>query len=283
MLESSAVNEWGLMIQSAPLPSLGTVVNEGNNTYSPYSQIFSGAQVTEDIYAIDITAEWNCTSGAATAAIMKLGLDPAGGTNFVDTILDLLVGCAGSVRSSGNLGYNPGPISYHFPLFIKAGTSIGLTASRDGAIGAFYANCQLYGRPSHPHLVRTGRFVRTFGSVPAASRGTWLNCSVGSKSAYVQVGDALTEPLWYWGLGINVNNNAMVTHGLLWDLAIGDDTNKRIIIPDMEIATGSAENMGYRCRGAAGFAKPGDKLYIRGGTVGNLITGWNGCAYGVGG
>jgi hypothetical protein len=63
------------------------------------------------------------STGQACAALMDILVDPAGGTSWSRLIDDLLVGGASSIVWNST---SPGlPLAYHFPLWIKAGSSIG--------------------------------------------------------------------------------------------------------------------------------------------------------------
>lgn len=63
------------------------------------------------------------TSGTATAALMDILVDPAGGTSWASLIDDLLVGSSASISYTG-VGAAI-PVEYHFPLWIPAGASLG--------------------------------------------------------------------------------------------------------------------------------------------------------------
>ncbi len=68
-------------------------------------------------------------AGADTGTLLDILYDPAGGTSWTELISDLLVGMLGATMSfapaSGRLGI---PLMYHFPLWLPAGSSIGVRA-----------------------------------------------------------------------------------------------------------------------------------------------------------
>ena len=107
--------------------------------------------------------------------------------------------------------------------------------------------------------------------------------SAGGKSAFVQLGAPLTESLWYWTLGVGCNNAAMSNNQATWDLAIGDATDRRIVIADQLVIPTAAEVLAYTSAGAAAGASPGDRVWVRAGASAVSPTGMSAAAYGVGG
>jgi len=63
------------------------------------------------------------TSNAANAALMDLLIDPAGGTNWSELIADLIVGFTTTILYNATGAAIP--LSYHFPLWLPAGASLG--------------------------------------------------------------------------------------------------------------------------------------------------------------
>jgi hypothetical protein len=66
-------------------------------------------------------------SGGNTSALLDILVDPAGGTSWSELIADLLCGYSSFVEmdGSGTFGVS---LMYHFPVWLKAGTSIGAMA-----------------------------------------------------------------------------------------------------------------------------------------------------------
>lgn len=281
MSTRAPINGWELYINSASSAALGTSVTPGNNTYGAYAQVLSGASVTDDIYGIKININSMAVSGSARDAIATVGLDPAGGTSYTDTIIDLLCGAAGTIT-----GVGCGGVWYDFPLFIKKNTSIAIKASVNNAtVGTCNAFVQLRGAPTGPIIPRTGTFVRTFGTTPGSSTGTAITANgAGSKSAYVQLGSATVEPLWYWCLGIGINNNNMSNNPSSWDLAVGSSTTvNRLVVNDQLVIANTSEVLAYASNGAYSFTESGAGVFARGGGPATVSTGMSAAAYGMGG
>lgn len=275
-------NEFGLIIESAAFNSAGNTMTPGNNTYGSFASIISGASVTDDVYGFWLCIDGSAVSGAARNCLVKIGLDPAGGTSFSQLLISDLSGSCAGFNSQFNSAV--GGIWYWFPLFIKAGTSIGSAASVNNAtVGACQAYVRLHCKPSRPDLLRVGTFVRTFGSTPASSSGTAITPGTGAKSSYVQLGSATADNLWWWNLGVFCNNNAMNDNMSFWDLAIGDASNKRNVIPDQWVIPSSSETLAFRSYGGYAQSAPGDLVYARAGGISASPTGMSVAAYAVGG
>lgn len=111
------------------------------------------------------------TGSLAPGALMDLLIDPAGGTSWSELITDLLVG------SSGSMTYNTAtagiPLSYHFPLWIPAGASIGARVRRQsGTAGNLRVIVMAAGGNRNPASWWCGQKVETVGTmVPSSSIG----------------------------------------------------------------------------------------------------------------
>lgn len=278
------VNEFGLLIPSGNgVVTLGATVTPGNNTYGTYAQMLAGAAVTDEAYGIWVTIYGNAVSASARDAIGKIGLDAAGGTTYTDAIIDFSCSAAGSLSGASGGG---GGITLYFPLRITAGSSIAIAVSVNNAtVGTCTAFCRLVAKPTGPTPPRAGAFVRTFGSTPASSSGTAVTPGNSAKSAWVQMGSAVADSLWYWTLSV-CNNNAVYGNNnpSVWDLGIGSSTTTlRIIILDQIIIHSTSESMSFTSIGAYGLAAPGDLIFIRAATQGAPQTGFSAIAHGTGG
>lgn len=284
-------NEFGLVIESVadgtqPANVLGTTITPGNNTYGSYASVLSGASLTDDAYMIDIWFNNGNVDSTARDGIATVGFDPAGGTAFGglggvtgNEINHLLWSCCGDLRTT-----TLGPVWYRFPLYIKAGTSIGVKASVNNAtVGTVKVFMRLYCKPSRPELVRAGSFVRTFGAVTASSTGTSITPGTTAEGAYTELG-TLADTLWYWEYGIGFNNATNVNNCGMTDIAIGDATNKKRIIANGLHFESQSEVLCKPAQGAFGTGVSGDKVYGRMQLGDNAAaTGYSLMAYGTGG
>lgn len=278
------INEFGLIIQSA-FPATGASVVPGSNAYGSYTQMIAGSSVTDDVYSILISANTNGVNAVARDTILKIGIDPAGGTAYVDLIPDLLVSSAGGLTGGTGAG---GGIAYVFPLSIKAGTSIAAAASVNNAtVGTLIAVCRLSCRPTHPEVLRTGTFVRSFGINSATSSGTAITPNAASsKSTYVQLGSAIAagDILWWWCGGVGISNAAMINSHSWWDWSIGSAAGvNRPIVVDQDHLTNTGEQAAFVSLGAAGVGVGGDLVFARAGSNAAVPGSMSAAAYGLGG
>ena len=283
------VNSFLLQIPSVadgtrPAAAWGTSVTPGTNTYGSYASVLAGASVTQDVYGILINLNSFATSASARDALVKIGLDASGGSSFTDFISHLLASCASTYLGSG-ITTGMGGVWYYFPVFIKAGTSIGACASvNNGTVGTGRVAVTLMCQPSRPDLIRVGSFVRTFGEDTANSRGTLVTQGTVAEGAYTQLGSALAEPLWFFEHGCGCNNATMASGIFHQDIAIGDASNKRIALLNKVISATASETIAKQevldgfCRGAIG-----DLVYGRSQSSAAADANVSMMAYGVGG
>ncbi len=280
-------NEFNLIINSVtdgtqPATTLGPNIVPGNNVYGSYVTIITGSLVTDDVYGIMLIPHGNNVSTAARDTIMTVGIDSAGSNNYVDFIPDLLVSSAGALSAANG---HVGGIRYYFPLFIKAGTSIGVKGSVNNAtVSSFNCFVSLFCKPSRPELVKAGSFVRTFGANAAASRGTLVTLGTGSEGAWTELGTISDRLLWYWEVGFGLNTGNMVANVHFVDVGLGDpNANIKLAMQNVMFVEAATENINkpvtvnnYRT------GVRGDKVYGRAQSLASEISA-SIIIYGVGG
>ncbi len=286
-------NEWGLIITSVadgtqPGTTYGTSVTPGaSNTFGSYTSVLAGASLTYDAYAIEIIVSKCRTSGVDRGMLVTVGFDPAGGTSFGglggvtgNEISNLL--CSGAVEwySSTIPG---GGHRFLFPVFIKAGTSIGAKAqTNDATAGTIRVAVRLWCQPSRPEAVRAGSFVRTFGANTATTDGVSITQGTVSEGAWTEIGTA-ADSLWYLETGLGARSAAMAIGMSDNDVAIGDASNKRLVIQGLTFFSTTSEYTNkLGSSGAYCSVKSGDKFYGRSQTDVAHV-GFSMALYGVGG
>lgn len=253
-------NEWGLVISSVadgirPTTPWGTALTPGNNTYGSYVQVL--AATSAETYLMRIVINAFAVSAAARDALVTIGIDPAGGTSYVDFITDLMASCAHT--------YTSGPVVYEFPIRVPAGATLAAKASVNNAtVGTGSVAIELWGAPSRPELVKAGSFVQTFGAVAASSRGTTVTIGTTSEGSWTQIGSALTVPLWHWEWGMGANNTTILGNGIHVDVGIGDASNKKIVINNAYVNTTTVETITKPASARPGLGAVGDIVYVRG-------------------
>lgn len=261
-------NQFALIIPSVALgtrPSAGpgVVVTPGNNAYGSYTEIMAGAAVTHAVYGIWINIHSGLASSQARDLLVTLGIDRAGGTSYTDWILHLSGSCS-SLRGGSSTGFSGGGVSYYFEVRLPAGCSIAAKASVNNAtVGTVRVMCEVYCKPSRPDLLDIGSFVDTFGATPASSSGTPVVPGTTDEGAWVELG-TLTRPLKWWEFGFCINDGVFAganTYNV--DIAIGDASNKQVIIQDAYVETTIIEAIIKHEAGVYWRAAIGDKVYGR--------------------
>jgi hypothetical protein len=169
---------------------------------------------------------------------MDIGVDTGGGTSYAARIPNLLVGGSIAMASTGTSG----GIWYYFPLFIPAGSTVG-AAAQGADTTAFRVGVELLQQPMNPSQIRKGSFVEAYGI--SGNTGTSVTPGTTSEGAWTSIGTT-TLPVWWWQCGYQISaadtswNNANITV----DIAVGDASNKNIIILDTIINTNTTECLG---------------------------------------
>jgi hypothetical protein len=227
---------WWASNATAPVAAatlFGTTLTSGAaNTVGSTAQLLASGSVTEDVYGVLLHINGNQGTGINRSALLNLRVDPAGGTSWTTIIANIWAGFAG-YHGNSSAGF-AGGTWYWFPLFIKAGSSIGANIQNATATVTAGVAITVFGKPSRPEMVYAGSYCTTFGADTANSRGTTMTPgNTGAEgAAWVQLGSNTTKPHSYWVLGPGVADNTATSHTSFFDLAAGDGSNKDIIIAD---------------------------------------------------
>lgn len=247
------VPSWGT---TRPSANFGTSVTPSTSGYGSWASL--GSALGSDAYGILININTNVGAGGASReTVIKIGVDTAGGTTYTDAITGLICGNA-PAYSSNAAGY-----WYYFPLFIKSGSTLAV-AGYSTVTDVFYVNCETYHRPSDSTLINYGSFVETIGIT--GTSGVNVTQGTTSEGSWVSIGTT-AKRCWWWQVGIampssDTTHNAAVIH---FDLAVGNATNKDIIISDgVSITTGGEANMTVLTAIESQRSVPaGSTMYIR--------------------
>ena len=251
-----------------------------SNTMGSYAQFLDGSTDWPagfgDGYGILISVSTVAVSTNANNALVTIGIDLSGGTTYTDWISNLLVSQVGITTL--------GICEYYFPIRVPNGASLAIKGQSSNAspIATSYMHSKIYGKPTHPELIRAGSFVETFGADTANSAGTSVTCGTGSDGTYVQLGSALSRKIWGWEYGVGTTSAALTAHRYHTDIAVGDASNKRRVIRNAQTTSSTAETMDKRSAFSMGDGASGDIVYgrMQGSTA---LSGASLIAYGVGG
>lgn len=269
-------DNWGTNPASVPSTS---VVPGASNVEGAWTQVASSANIAHDCYWLYLRVSDNATASNAKNQIIDIGVDPAGGTSYTAVISDLVCGMAS--------GATTGSKHFCFPIFIKAGSSVAVRIQGSNATaGTVRVGCKFYGQPTSPENVPVGTIFQTFGTI-ATSGGTSFTPGNAADGAWVSLGTA-TTPLWWWQVGVQINNGTQSAHYTYIEVAVGGSTNKKTILRYEMASTTNEVNIDVLL-GNMTFVDcywpvpAGAEIWIRGRNSAAPVSGYNATVIGVGG
>ena len=220
-----------------PSVTWGTQLTPAQNSFPAYVEILGNTAFA--CYGISICIHSGATSGEARDTLVTLGFDHAGATTYTDNTISNLI-----ATNCGTPLF--GAVSYYFPLFIPEGTAIAAKASTANAtVRTVYVGVELFGRPTHPELVRAGSYVDTFGAVTAASDGTTITSGTTNDGNWTEVTTGnTTKPYWWWQVGWGAEDLSLTAVMYSTDVAYGTAGAEEIVISGQpHLSSGTAEQM----------------------------------------
>lgn len=256
----------------------GVSVTPGaSNAEGAWTNIATSANIANDVYGIWLWIMAGNTSGQAKNHLLDLGVDQAGGTSYTAVISNLVCGQSSSAQDGGR--------AFYFPLFIKAGSSVAVRIQGSNATaGTVRVAAKFFGKPTHPENIRAGSFSETIGTITNSNGVSFTPGNTGTEGSWVSLGTTVKN-LWWWQVGVQIDNAATSNLTYHIDLAYGDGTNKHMLLENHRLmCTGTAERISnledFNCYGEV---PAGSTIYIRGTCSGTSDTGFNGVAVGIGG
>jgi len=257
---------------------LGTSMTTGaENTKGTAVTLLSGATVTDDVYGIALNFFNGATSGAARQFMADLLVDEAGGTSYSVKIANLMADAPSIIFT----GYQ-----YYFPIFIKAGSSIGMQAQCQAATISLRAAIKVFGKPSHPHLLSVGTRVETFGANTATTTGTGITPGTQAMGSNTVSLGTTSNNNWWWQMGYVTTDTSITSAVYHFDILAGDGTNNKTCLEGIITSGSSIEQM---AKSAIGYGLPirrvanGSNVYARAAAVAAAPdSGISVCAYALG-
>lgn len=224
----------------------GTAITPGtSNSFGSYTQVLAAASVARDCYGVLLNFNNNFANTESRNTLVTIGVDPAGGTSYTDTISNLLASCAAGLNDAC------GGHWYYFPIFIKSGSSIAAKASVNHAT-ARTVSCAawLYGAPKNISGLIYGHGVEPIGALTASSSGTAVTPGTTSEGAWTDLGT--TTRAWkfvQYGMGCDdstMGSAAFYTADLSY--GTGVPTPKVILDEDKLYMSAANEQLGGNLR-----------------------------------
>ncbi len=241
--------------------AMGVAVTPVAGSYGTYVEVISDTLITEDCYGIHIVISQAATAGAARRRLVDIGIDPAGGTSYSSAIPDLLCTNASPYGNSTLVG----GVHYYFPIFIKAGSAIAARSCGNGT-QTLYVAAQVYGKPTNPEMMKVGSKVKSYGvTVANPPTGTSVTPGTTNRGTYASLGTVASgDKPFFWQFGIDSSLTALGSETFACDIAIGDASNKQLVISAAQFRETTAEQMSKPLHLDGYYqAAPGDKVYGR--------------------
>jgi hypothetical protein len=265
---------WWYSLQTTPSTTPGVAVTPGSSSEGSYVQLVSGANLAYDCYRIRLWFNAGNTTGTIRDILADIGLDPAGGTSYsqVGGIDNIFVPQASNAVGGGRW--------FEFPLFIKAGTSVGVRGQASST-STFRCAAWFFGRPTNPQNLVFGQYAETIGV--SGNGGTpYTNGNSAAWGSWTSLGTT-TRPCWYWQLAFGHNIGTTTAQMYFAELGYGDGSNMVTIIPCMpQFNAGTAEASGNPFAWGIWEVPAGGTLYVRGSASGTAET-TEAVAIGIGG
>lgn len=195
--------------------------------------------LAQDIQYLVVGIAGAATTAEDNSALLDILTDPAGGTSWAETVSDLATGFT-PTTTNGGIGIQ---CWYYLPIFVRAGTSIGVQARKNGATAATGGRVIMYGfgQAVNPDLWWCGRGVESLGVTAATSKGTaHTPGSTGSYSSFATIGTS-TQRYGAIQLGVNGSDDIATNSGYHWQ--IGVNSTQLAGTPDFYTSTSTSETM----------------------------------------
>jgi len=234
--------------------------------------------LAQDVQFITIAFNNTAVATADSATLASILIDPAGGTSWATLIDSLVAGYLQPSSTSQSLG-----IYYSFPLFIKAGSALGVQARCAHSAPTTGAECSVWvqGQPSRPERWWCGQKVESLGINAASSKGTAITPGVNDNwSTWANVGGTTAARYGAVQLQVNSADAVQVTASVHFELGYG---STRLKMPPTHVTGATSElkvsygPWGYNpCDIAAGT-----QLQVRGMSSAATVDAWDVAVYGT--
>lgn len=266
MLWTPANTTHNVTVDSAPGQPTSTnwgaavTADASANTKGAWVELISDTAVTTDIYALRIQVNGAvATNGTSPAMLLDIGFDPNGGTSYATHLSNLVIGNTFSLTANGSGSW------IYMPCRIPAGSAI--AARLQAAVGSrvVYVSAVAFGGFSHDEALPKANYFENINVDATTSSGTTsLTPGAASEGSWVEIGTA-SQNLWYVWPSLTTTDTAFGSGIINVDIAIGDATNKKVIITDQMFQTTNTELIATTAASAGHFSfiPANTKIYAR--------------------
>lgn len=202
----------------APIANPGGTASAGaSNVDGANASVLNAVGTTRDVEFMVISIGGTAVSGAACRVLVDILVDPAGGSSYTPLINDLLGGFTSSADAAGQ------NCTYYFPIWIKAGTQIGVRArtQHTSAIATGRVSIAVMGQPSRPDMWWCGQAVESLGINASTSSGTDVTMALaGTWGSWTAIGTT-TRRYGALQMGLDGSDASPSTMGGQWQIGVG--------------------------------------------------------------
>ncbi len=223
--------------------TFGTVMTSGSAN-ADGSTVSVISALSFDVHLLVISFNRSNGAGVNTSGLCDIMIDPAGGTSWATDPLipDLMAGSMFIPGSAGNVSSMGHCRVYHFPIYVKAGASIGARWRCATTTRAASIVIHALGSSVHPCAWWTGSSVSAIGTDAATSQGTSHTAgNSGAYSTWTNIGSTLSRPAGCLTWTVGCWTQTLITGGLIYYFQFG--VNSTAIGPPLALAVGSNETV----------------------------------------
>ena len=222
----------------APVEDTGVQSNTTGSANVDTTPVTLLSALAFDVHLLEVA--FHQEGGAVDCnGLVDILIDPAGGTSWAELISDIALSYHPYATVSSGLTY-----WLRFPLFIRAGSSLGVRHRAATGSLDFCAVARCHGEPSRPELWWCGQKVETLGAAqPSASKGT--NVTPGNSNAWGSWTDIGASTRRYGALALGINGTDASTLNTQYFFQIGAGGAQLPGTPQYMVAAGGAGAMQY--------------------------------------
>lgn len=203
-----------------PAAAFGTSVTPGTSNADGTSVTLLSA-LGHDVHYLVVGLSGFLVSTAAHYCLLDILQDPTGGTTWASLADDLVCGYTNAAGTAPAVA----TLWYHFPVFIKSGTSLGSrartshTSTVAGKVSIF-----AYGNPSRPDAWWCGQGIETLGVTAASSIGTSITPgNTGTYGSWTNIGGTSNARYGAVQWGLNGTDATAANNGYYFQIGYGSN------------------------------------------------------------
>jgi len=258
---------------------VSTPAHASVHTKNTTATVLAGSKILHDCYFLWLGFGESSAVGGNSKYLVDVFFDTNGGTNWEPQprISNLYLHQAHFTGA--------GFYQYAFPLFIRAGTSIGVAVQSSVTVAPLRTVVRVYGKPSAPQIISFGSYVQTLGVTVGSTTGFTLSPGTSAWGSYTASLGTLSRDAWWWQAGLGFNDTTITSNCYMYEVACGNAVTKNTCLTNA-IVTNTTEQMGQSWCGLGlpiRFIRGGTSVFVRASGNGAIDTTPTCVVYALGG